>query len=47
MTATASVIRLRREGGGITYVMPPPGPVAPIVVDGACVDRVEVGIPGR
>ena len=47
LDAGVRVIRLRREGGGITYVMPPPGPVAPIVVDGACVDRVEVGIPGR
>jgi len=31
---------------GEEYVFPPPGPIAPIPISG-CVDRVEVGIPGR
>ena len=31
---------------GDEYVFPPPGPIEPITIDG-CVDRVEVGIPGR
>ncbi len=47
LDAGVRVIKLDLEGGGATYVMPPPGPVAPIAVEGACVDRVEVGIPGR
>ncbi len=37
-------VRVVRVGG--EYVFPPPGPVAPIAIDG-CVDTVEVGIPGR
>ncbi len=39
--AGVRVVRL-----GDLYVFPPPGPIAPIAIEG-CTDRVEVGIPGR
>jgi len=39
--AGVRVVRL-----GELYVFPPPGPIPPIPISG-CVDRVEVGIPGR
>ena len=41
LAAGVRVVRL-----GDVYVFPDPGPIPPIPIDG-CVDRVEVGIPGR
>ncbi len=50
LDAGVRVVRLLRNGFPVTdgpYWFPPAGPIAPIVLPGQCVDRVEVGIPGR
>jgi hypothetical protein len=46
LTGDARVEGIEVEGD-TAYVFPPPGPVPPVAVTGACVTRTEVGVPGR